>query len=123
NHNDIHGEELLDRLGFDPNGALYNAAGTVQASQFSTGGFEKKTRKWQDSADYTQLANAIVETLPVGTRKTNIFDMLDLPEVINYMATARWVQEHDDVWANMSLYHDNDGDNLWRIIPFDMNLS
>ena len=27
------------------------------------------------------------------------------------------------MWANMSLYHDNDGDNLWRIIGFDMNLS
>ena len=31
--------------------------------------------------------------------------------------------ENDDVWANMSIYHDNDGDDLWRIIPFDMNLS
>ncbi len=31
--------------------------------------------------------------------------------------------ECDDVWANMSLYRDSDGDGLWRIIPFDMNLS
>src|SRR4029450_4601143 len=45
NHNDVQTEELLDRLGFDRNGALYNAAGTIQPSQFSTGGFEKKTRR------------------------------------------------------------------------------
>jgi len=122
-HNDVHGDELLARLGYDPNGALYNAAGTVQASQFSTGGFEKKTRKQEGNADYTALANAMVETLPVATRRTNVFEMLDLPEVINYLVVARFVQENDDVWANMSLYHDNDGDGLWRIIPFDMNLS
>jgi hypothetical protein len=123
NHNDIHGEELLARLGFDPNGALYNAAGTVQTSQFSTGGFEKKTRKWEGTADYQQLATAISESQSVATRRLKVFDMLDLPNVINYLVAARFAQENDDVWANMSLYHDNDGDNLWRIVSFDMNLS
>jgi hypothetical protein len=73
--------------------------------------------------DYLQLANGISETLAAGQRRTNVFDLLDLPEVINYLAVARFVQENDDVWANMTVYHDNDGDNLWRIIPFDMNLS
>ena len=123
NHNDVHGEELLERLAYDPNGALYNAAGTIEPSGYSTGGFDKKTRQWEGNTDYLELANAISESLPVGQRRTNIFDLLDLPEVINYLVAARFVHENDDVWANMSLYHDNDGDNLWRIIPFDMNLS
>lgn len=123
NHSDIHDVEILDRLGYDRRGALYNAAGTVQASQFSTGGFEKKTRNWESNADYTALANAIVETVPLAQRRINLFEMLDLPEVINYLVVARWIHENDDVWANMSLYHDNDGDNLWRIVPFDLNLS
>jgi hypothetical protein len=103
NHNDVHSEELLDRLGYDPNGALYNAVGTVEPSQFSTGGFEKKTRKWEGNSDYQQLANAISPSLSVATRRTNIFDMLDLPNVIDYLVAARFVQENDDVWANMSL--------------------
>ena len=123
NHNDVHGEELLNRLGYDPNGALYNAAGTCTPDRFSTGGFEKKTRKWDSDADYATLAASINDNISVGARMTNIFDMLDLPEVVNYLVAARFVQENDDVWANMSLYHDNDGDNLWRIVPFDMNLS
>jgi hypothetical protein len=123
NHNDVHGEELLDRLGYDPNGALYNAAGTIQTSQFSTGGFEKKTRLWDTDADYTALAGAIAESVAAGQRQTNLFERLDLPEVINYLAVARFVHENDDVWANMSLYHDNDGDDLWRIVPLDLNLS
>lgn len=123
NHNDLHGEQLLERLGRDPNGALYNAAGTIVASGFSTGGFDKKTRQWEGNADYVVMANAISESLPIGTRQTNIFDLLDLAEVISYMTVARFVHENDDVWANMSVYHDNDGDGLWRMIPFDMNLS
>jgi len=123
NHNDVQSVEMLSRLGYNPSGAIYNAAGTVTPDQFSTGVFEKKTRKWESNADYTQLANAISDTLQVGIRKTNLFDLLDVPEIINYLVAARFVQENDDVWANMSLYHDNDGDHLWRIIPFDMNLS
>src|SRR5207244_2160958 len=101
NHNDVQGEELLDRLGYDPNGALYNAVGTVQPSGFSTGGFEKKTRRWEGVTDYQQLANAISGSLPLTTRRTNVFEMLDLPNVISYMVAARFAQENDDVWANM----------------------
>ncbi|MDB6034785.1 MAG: hypothetical protein JWM16_5123, partial [Verrucomicrobiales bacterium] len=123
NHNDVLGEELLSRIGYDPNGALYKAAGVVVTPPYSTGVMEKKTRTTEGNNDYTALATAISEALPLGQRRTNIFEMLDLPNVINYMVAARWAHENDDIWANMSLYHDNDGDNLWRIVPFDMNLS
>jgi hypothetical protein len=124
NHNDVSGREMLDRLGYNSQGALYNAAGVVVPGMFSTGGFEKKTREWETgNVDYLALANAIAETLSVGQRRTNVFEQFDIPQVINYLVTARWGHENDDVWANMSLYHDNDGDNLWRTIPFDMNLS
>lgn len=121
NHNDVHGEELLERLGYDPNGALYNAAGTL--SGLSTGGFDKKTRTWDSNADYNALMAAISGSLTTSQRTTNLFEFFDLPEIISYMVAARFVHENDDVWANMSVYHDNDGDGLWRIIPFDMNLS
>lgn len=123
NHNDVHGEELLDRLGYDRGGALYNAIGTIQPSMFSLGGWEKKTRRWDGNGDYTEMANSIAEWLSTDQRRTNLFERFDLPEVISYMVAARFAHENDDVWANMSLYHDNDGDDLWRIIPFDMNLS
>jgi hypothetical protein len=123
NHNDVQGDEFLERLGFDPNGALYNAAGTVVPSKFSTGGFDKKTRTWQNDADYTNLTTRIAESVTTALRYTNVMDLFDVPEALNYLTVARWSHENDDVWANMSLYHDNDGDSLWRILPFDMNLS
>src|SRR5262249_29978761 len=108
NHSDVQTDELLDRLGFDPNGALYNPAGVVATSQYSTGGFDKKTRTQENSADYTAVATAIAETLPIGARTTNFFEMFDVPNALNYLVSARWSHENDDVWANMSLYHDND---------------
>jgi hypothetical protein len=39
------------------------------------------------------------------------------------MVAARFTHQNDDVWAGMALYHDNDGDDLWRILPYDQNLS
>ena len=123
NHNDVQDEDQLERLGYDPNGALYNAAGQVTLPIASTGVFEKKTRRWDNNNDYNKVATGIAETNNITTRRINAYDFFDIPNVINYLVVARWAHENDDVWANMSLYHDNDGDDLWRIISFDMNLS
>jgi hypothetical protein len=122
-HSDVMGMEQLERMGYDPNGALYKAAGQIVPGFSSTGGFEKKTRLHEDRSDYLALANGINESQNLATRATNVFDMLDVPNVINYLTVARWTTEADDVWANMTIYRDSDGDQLWRIIPFDMNVS
>ena len=123
NHNDVHDEDLLERLGYDPNGALYNAVGRATLPTQSTGGFEKKSRRWDTQADYNLLATRIAETNTLATRRLHAYDMFDIPSIINYLVIARWGHENDDIWANLSLYHDNDGDDLWRAVSFDMNLS
>ncbi|MGD0516587.1 MAG: lamin tail domain-containing protein, partial [Thermoguttaceae bacterium] len=118
------GSSLLTTMGLDPNGALYKFCGQVsdQPEAFD-GSLEKKTRKWEDNSDLTALKAAIGSDKPADERAIAVCDMLDLPEVINYIAVARIAMECDDVWANMTLYRDSDGDGLWRIIPLDMNLS
>jgi hypothetical protein len=123
NHNDVQDQDLLERLGLDPNGALYNAAGRATLPIQSTGVFEKKTRRWDSQADYNTFATGIAETNSLATRRLNTYDFFDIPNAINYLVAARWSHENDDIWANLSLYHDNDGDNLWKIIAFDMNLA
>jgi len=122
-HNDTLGPEQLKRLGYDPSGALYKAAGQIVPSYSSTGGFEKRTRLYEGRQDYDALAYGINEARPAGVRKTNIFDMLNLPEIVNYLAVARWNCEGDDVWANMTLYRDTENTREWFIIPFDLNVS
>ena len=129
-HSDVIDIEQVQRMGYDPAGALYKAAGNCLPSESSTGVFQKKSEPLADHTDYQTLVRAINETnFPPGQptnldlRRAAAFDMLDIPEVVNYLAGARWCGENDDVWANMSLYRDTYGDGLWRIIPFDMNAS
>lgn len=122
-HSEVLGEDLLARHGLDPRGALYKAVGTVDPWENSTGGFEKKTRRHEDHRDYTSLARALAPQVGLEGRRRALFDRFHLPSVINYLAVARLTQEDDDIWANMSLYHDNEGTGEWRPIPFDMNVS
>ncbi len=115
------GKSLLEKLGYDPDGAMYSGVGTLTTSH--SWAMEKETRTWEDWSDFDTLAAALDTSNTSAARKQALFDMLDLPEVINYLAVARITQEADDVWANMTLYCDTEGDGLWRIIPFDTNLS
>ncbi len=122
-HNDALGADELSHLGYDPDGALYKAAGTVTPDHSSTGVIEKRTRLTEGFQDFDALAFAINEGRPAGTRKTNIFDILNLPEIVNYLAVARWDVEGDDVWANMTMYRDSNNTKEWSIVPFDLNVS
>jgi hypothetical protein len=123
-HSDVQETEMLERIGYNPTGAYYANVGTAQPGGYSTGGFEKKTRPpLTDYTDYNDLINALAPYLSTGQKLTNLFDRLDVPEVISYMVAARFSHQNDDVWAGMALYHDNDGDDLWRILPYDQNLS
>ena len=111
-------------MGYDPAGALYKAVGTFETSFFSTGVFQKLEPDNDTSrTDYLALAGGINESSTLTVRRNTVFDMLDVPEVINHLAGTRWCAENDDVWANMSMYRDTFGDQLWRNIPFDMNAS
>jgi len=125
NHNEVNGDDLAGHLGYDQNGAYYKAAGQVTPGRASTGGFEKLNPRELvvDYTDYTAFSTAIGEAQPLATRRTNIFDQVNVPEAINYMTVARWIHENDDVWANMTLYRDTFGNKEWSIIPFDLNLS
>ncbi len=122
-HSEVLGEDLLERHGLDPNGSLYKAVGTLTTDFSSTGGFEKKTRRKEGVEDYLELAQALDDDQSVAARRRALFDRMNLPATINYLAVARLTQEDDDIWANMSLYHDNVGTDEWRPIPFDMNVS
>ena len=123
-HNDVIGQEQVERMGYDPRGALYKAVGNLTPNFASTGVFQKLEPDNDPSrTDYLQLANGINEAATLTTRRNTVFDLLDLPQVINHLAGTRWCAENDDVWANMSLYRDTFGDGLWRNIPFDMNAS
>jgi|GEM_PF-1194731 len=116
-HTETQDFELLDAMGLDPNGAMYASVG-----EMSGAAGEKQTRVTENSADMAAFVAAITAS-NLATRKNHVFDRIDIPAVVNYLAVARIMQEGDDVWANMVIHRDSDGTGEWRIIPFDANLS
>lgn len=122
-HSQVLGEELLERTGLDPDGALYKAVGTLTPAMESTGGFEKKTRRHEDERDYLEFARALTARRGAAVLERELLDRCDVPAVINYLAVARLTQEDDDIWANLSLYRDTEGSGRWRPVAFDMNVS
>jgi hypothetical protein len=115
-----HGDEnFLERVGRDPNGALYKMYNNLS----SASGNEKKTRDWEGTDDLTALVNNLNESLPLATRVTYGYDNLDLPQTISYLADMAIASSQDMLKKNYYLYRDSDGTGEWTIFPWDVDLT
>ena len=109
----------LERLGRDPNGALYKMYNELS----SPSGNEKKSRTWEGTADLNALIANLNEALPLATRATYAYDNLDLPQAVSYFATLALVSHQDHGHKNYYLYRDSDQTGEWAILPWDVDLS
>jgi hypothetical protein len=111
-------EDLLDRHGLDPEGALYKMYNQA-TSAYS--GVEKKTRLHEDNSD---LAAFIAGILQSGQARYDfLFDNADLPSIISYIAATTLIHDNDHIAKNYYLYRDSDGDGEWRVLPWDKDLT
>ena len=111
-------EELLAREGLDPHGALYKMYNT-----FNVGGSaEKKTRKWEGRQDLDEFCASINNTSGT-TRHNNIFDRVNLPLTLDYLAATVLVHQNDHPHKNHFLYRDSDGSGEWCFLPWDHDLT
>ena len=85
------------------------------------GGFEKKTRQDEDKSDYQALHDGLL--LPGDARRRFVYDNLNIPEVINYLAATSIMQDNDPVAKNYYLYHDSNNTREWQVIPWDKDLT
>lgn len=111
-------EELLERLGMDSHGALYKMYNTFNAG----GSAEKKTRDWEGRQDLDAFCNAINSTSGT-TRHNNIFDQVDLPRTLDYLAATVLVHQNDHPHKNHFLYRDSLGSGEWCFMPWDHDLT
>jgi hypothetical protein len=111
-------DNYLERLGLDPNGALYKMYNTLPAMPVG----EKKTRKFEGQADLQALYDGCV--LPAGPPRTAFFfDNLNIPECVNYLAAQTISGNVDCCHKNYYLYRDTEGTREWQILPWDVDLS
>lgn len=112
-------EDFLSRHRLDPKGALYK--GVAGSYMDTVAGFEKKTRLTEDTADLQALVSGAALTGPA--REAFLFDHLDVPGVLNFMATVAIAQNIDACNKNYYLYRDTEGTREWRFLPWDIDLT
>ncbi|MCX6902710.1 MAG: CotH kinase family protein, partial [Verrucomicrobia bacterium] len=111
-------EELLERLGFDPDGALYK----MYNNATNISGNEKKTRKYEGFDDLQALITACMQS-DVNARVTYAYDNFNLPEMVNFLAGKSVPNDHDCCHKNYYLYRDSNRTGEWHAFPWDMDLT
>ena len=112
-------DRWLERLGRDPEGALYK----MYNNMGSAFGNEKKTRKGEDFSDLQTLVNNLDESRPLTNRVVYAYDNLDLPQTISYFVALALISDQDHGHKNFYLYRDTPGTGEWTIFPWDVDLS
>lgn len=112
-------ERLLRReKGIDRDGALYKM---YNGGTSATSGVEKKTRRHENNADLSAYVSGLNQT---GTALENfIFDQVDLPRQLNYLAATVLTQNNDNMKKNYYLYRDSEGSGEWTQIAWDTDLT
>jgi hypothetical protein len=109
-------DNYLERLGLDTRGALYKMYNTLDTA---TG--EKKTRKDENVSDLSALIAGC--RLTGAARNAYLFDNINIPEVINYLAAMILTGNVDCCHKNYYLYRDTEGTGEWQMLPWDVDLS
>ncbi len=113
-------DNFLDRVGLDPNGALYKVY--LPLTNGYGGVAEKKTRRDEDNSDLQSLVDGL-NAPSEAALKSFLYDNVDVPEVINFLATIQLVQNEDCCWfKNYYLYRDSEGTGEWQMLPWDLDL-
>jgi hypothetical protein len=110
--------EYLERVGLDPDGALYKMGNGFNSTSFEV---EKKTRKTEDRSDL----QALINTSSLNTNQGQIWvaDNLDLATWANYFAIQTLIGNRDYGQKNHYLYRDTNNTQQWSILPWDVDLS
>ena len=118
-HTEQVDKRLLKREArIDDDGALYKM---FNAGTNGTGGVEKKNREFENNADLIAFTSGMQSS---GTTLENfIFDNVDIPRQLNYLAATVLTQNNDNMRKNYYLYRDSEGSGEWTQLPWDTDLT
>ncbi|MEY2408137.1 MAG: hypothetical protein QOF48_807 [Verrucomicrobiota bacterium] len=112
-------DKYLERIGYDPDGALYKMYNTFTGAA----GNEKKTRKYEGSSDLQEFYNAIASAPDVPSRTAYLWDNVNVPNMINFLAAKTISSDHDCCHKNYYYYRDSNKSGEWYALPWDFDLS
>jgi hypothetical protein len=102
----------------DDDGALYKM---FNGGTSSSSGVEKKNRTHEDNSDLAAFLAGI--NTRGSTLERFIFDNVDLPRELNYLAATVLTQNNDNMRKNYYLYRDTEGAGEWTQLPWDLDLT
>jgi hypothetical protein len=110
-------DRWLERLGLDPEGALYKQYdGLYDAAKG-----EKKTRKSEDHSDLAALIAGLDKT---GDDLRNfIFDNVRIPAMVDFLAGLIITADMDCCHKNFYAYRDTNASGEWWYLPWDVDLT
>jgi hypothetical protein len=114
-------EDWLIRMGLNASGALYKMYNRFNSPDHATNGAEKKTRKFEDNSDLLALYNGL--SLPGEARRRYLYDNVDVPQVVNFLAIRAVTGDVDCCHKNYYLYRDTGVSDEWQMWPWDVDLS
>jgi len=117
--------DFVRRTVLSETGARYKAF--HDCSAFSTPAdliphYDKKSRL---NEDYTDLWNFTMNLSTLGATQLRdyLLDNVDLPTVINYVATQTILHNNDHTRKNYFLHRDTEGTGRWRMDAWDLDLT
>jgi len=111
-------ERYLERQGLDSNGALYKM---FNGANSATSQVEKKRPRDIDHGDLQALLDGI--HLSGEVRTSYLFDHVDVPAMVNYMAVTAVLHDIDCDRKNYFLYRDTKETGEWTFLPWDKDLT
>ncbi len=111
-------EDYLQRAPtLDDQGALYKMYNTFT----DAAGGEKKSRKFEGNQDLTAFIAGLGQS--GVARERYIYDNAGIPETVNYMTAHILIGNTDCCHKNYYVYRDSEGNQEWRPLPWDVDLS
>ncbi len=112
---------FLERHGFDPEGALYKASSDAMLqTNLTAAQWNKATREHEDFSDLAAFAEGLSLAEP-DARKQFVYDNVNIPQVIHYLAISLLGPNHDRITHNYYVHRDTNGTGQWSILPWDMD--
>ena len=111
-------DKYLERIGNDPDGALYKMYTSFDSNIAAN---EKKTRKYEGNADLQAFYNGII--VGGSTALTYIYDNVNLPATVNFLAQKTVSSDHDCCHKNYYFFRDTNKSGEWSALPWDFDLS
>ncbi len=96
--------------------AKTSSVATLVANQW----LDKKSRKSEDYSDVWNLSQKI-DAAPSAAQKEWMYQNINIPEVINYMAINSVIRHNDSGWYNWFIARDTEGTGRWELWHWDLD--